>query len=185
MNLLVLFLVMAAVLGWALIYFLRAKDGPATGDKVEVILSGGQSGDPAADKDRQFLGDAIFSNGDWDFIRREGSESLKNLFIEERRTLAARWLNDSAERIRAVRANHLRGSRYSQNLDVLAELKLLLLFLYLISLCRCMLLVVRIARPTAPRTLALHFERMAGRLRRAQDGVLSRVPAEQAPRSRP
>ena len=184
MNLLLLIFVIAAVLGWTLIYFLRVKDGPATGDKAEVIRFGGQPGD-ATDRDRQFLGDAIFSNRDWDFIRKEGSPFLRNLFIEERRALAAQWLNDSAGRIRAVRANHLRGSRYSQNLDVLAELKLLLLFLYLISLCRCMLLVVRVTEPTAPRTLALHFERMAGRLGRAEGAVFSHVPAEQIPRSRP
>ena len=68
---------------------------------------------------------------------------------------------------------------------MLAELKLLALFVYLIALCRCMLLVVRVAEPPAPRALALHFEKMAGRLGREQGAALPSLPAEEFPRSRP
>lgn len=183
MNLLLPFFAMAAVLGWALIHFLRTKDGPAIRHTAEIVEYGGQRRS-SEDKEFRFLGDTIFSEEDWDFIRREEAPFLTRLFIEERRSLAAEWLKDSAARIRAVRANHLRNSRHSENLDVVAELKLLLLFLYLISLCRSMLVVVRVAQPTTPRRLALHFEKMAGRLEPARGEASLPVPAEELPRSR-
>ena len=184
MNLVILLFVLAAVLMWASLHFLRAKDRLPVGEKAEVGLSNGQA-ELAAGGDLPFLGDAIFSEGDWDFIRGEHSPVLTELFREERRGLAARWLDKSAERIRAIREDHLRNSRYSQDLDVLAELKLLALFVYLITLCRCMLLVVRVAEPPAPRALALHFEKMAGRLGREQGAALPPLPVEELPRSRP
>ena len=183
MNLVILLFVLAAVLVWNLLHFLRAKDRAAVGEKAEA-----GSNDPStlvADPDLQYLGDAIFSERDWDFIRGEKSPLLTELFREERRVLATRWLNQSAERIRAIREDHLRDSRYSQDLNVLAELKLLVLVVYLISLCRCMLLVVRVAEPSRPRTLALHFEKMAGRLGREPGAAVSPVPAEELPRFRP
>jgi len=183
MNLVILLFVLAAVLVGTLLYFLRAKDRPAIAEKAEAHPLNGQAANAALDRDLQFLGEAIFSEADWDFIRGEDSPLLTELFREERRGLAARWLNHSAERIRTIREDHLRNSRFSQDLDVLAEVKLLGLFVYLITLCRCMSLVVRVAEPTAPRTLALHFEKMAGRLAPRQRAVVSHVPAEELRRS--
>lgn len=184
MNLVILVFVLAAILIWVSLHFLRAKDRRPVREEAEVASSNGQA-ELAAGGDLQFLGDAIFSEGDWDFIRGEHSPVLTELFREERRGLAAQWLNESAERIRAIREDHLRNSRYSQDLDVLAELKLLALFVYLITLCRCMLLVVRVAEPAAPRALAHHFEKMAGRLGREQRAALSPLPVEELPRFRP
>ena len=183
MNLVILLFVLAAVLVGSLLYFLRAKDRPAIAENAEAGSLNAQAAKAARHGDLQFLGDAIFSKGDWDFIRGEDSPLLTELFREERRGLAARWLNHSAERIRSIREDHLRNSRFSQDLDVLAEVKLLGLFVYLITLCRCMSLVVRVAEPTAPRTLALHFEKMAGRLAPEQGAVVSPVPAEEFRRS--
>ena len=184
MSLVILLFVLVGVLVWAMLYFLRAKDRLPVEEKTEVGSSNGQA-ELTAGGDLPFLGDAIFSEGDWHFIRGEHSPLLTELFREERRDLAARWLDKSAERIRAIREDHLRNSRYSQDLDVLAELKLLVLFVYLITLCRCMLLVVRVAEPTTPRALALHFEKMAGRLGREQGAALPPLPVEELPRSRP
>ena len=112
MNLVILLFVLAAVLVGSLLYFLRAKDRPAIAEKVEAHSLDGQAADAAGAGDLQFLGDAIFSEGDWDFIRGEDSPLLTELFREERRGLAARWLNHSAERIRTIREDHcgIRGS---------------------------------------------------------------------------
>lgn len=183
MTLLVLFLALAGVAAWTSVYFLRSKDLPPAGEDPE---SGSARQDGVYEpRDLPFLGDAIFSEADWNFIRSESSPSLARLFAEERRALAAQWLNDRAARIHAVRAKHLQNSRYSQDLNVLAELKLLLLFQYLIALCRCMLLVVRVAQPTTPRTLALHFEKMAGRAGLEQGAAVAHVPTDELTRSRP
>jgi hypothetical protein len=183
MTLVILLFVLGAVLVGTLLHFLRVKDRPAMAQRVEAPSLTGQAANAARDGDLQFLGDAIFSEGDWDFIRGEDSPLLTELFRKERRALAARWLNHSAERIRTIREEHVRNSRFSQDLNVLAEVKLLVLFVYLITLCRGMSLVVRVAQPTAPRTLALHFEKMAGRLAPQQGAVISHAPAEELRRS--
>jgi hypothetical protein len=185
MNL-VLFFLLAAVAVWTSVYFLRAKGVSAAGDDAQAARPAVQSLIHEAG-DLPFLWDAIFSEADWRFILNERSPLLTELFTEERRALAVQWLNDRAARIRAVRAKHLENSRYSQDLNVLAELKLLALFQYLIVLCGCMSLVVRVAEPTAPRKLALHFEKMAGRLGPGQEAAIPHVPApaEELPRSRP
>jgi hypothetical protein len=183
MNLVILLFVLAAGLVGTLLYFLRVKDRPAIAEKAEAGSLDGPAGPAARNGDLQFLGDAIFSEEDWDFIRGEDSPLLTELFREERRGLAARWLNCSAERIRTIREDHLRNSRFSQDLDVLAEVKLLVLCVYLITLCRSMSLLVRVAAPTAPRTLALHFEKMAGRLVPEQGAAVSPLPAEELRRS--
>lgn len=183
MSLLLLFLALAGVAAWTSVHFLRSKDVSLAGENPESGPAGQHEVYEAGDL--PFLGDAIFSEADWNFIRSESSPSLTRLFAEERRALATQWLNDRATRIHAVRAKHLQNSRYSQDLNVLAELKLLLLFQYLIALCRCMLLVVRVAQPTTPRTLALHFEKMAGKAGLEQGAAVAHVPAEELPRSHP
>ena len=181
MNLLLLSIVLAVIAVWTSIYFLRAREASARDAGTQTAAPGQRAIFEAAGS--PFLGHAIFSEADWDFILREGSPSLTRLFTEERRALAGQWLNDRAARIQAVRAKHLENSRYSQDLNVLAELRLLMLFQYLIALCRCMSLVVRVAQPTTPRTLALHFEKMAGRAGLEQGAAVSPMPSEELPRS--
>jgi hypothetical protein len=158
MNMLLLFFVLAALLAWALIRFVRADKDRAS----SKIL--GERPRPCEDPDFQVLGDAIFSERDWNFIRKEASPFLEKLFLQERRAVAAHWLNDSVARIRDVRAHHLQNSRHSQDLDALAEAKLLLLFFYLTVLCQCLLFIVRFTHPIIPRTLALHFQNVARKL---------------------
>jgi hypothetical protein len=178
MNMLLLFFVLALLLGGALIRFVRVDKDRASGK----IL--GERPRLCDDSDFRVLGDAIFSERDWRFIRKEASPALEKLFLQERRAVAVHWLSDSVARIRDIRANHLQNSRHSQDLDALAEAKLLLLFFYLTILCRCLLLVVRFTHPIIPRSLALHFQNVAERLVPFWSGFPAHATGEEFRRSR-
>jgi hypothetical protein len=179
MNMLLLFFLVSLLLGWALIRFVRVDKGGQVFGKTP-----GERHRFFDDANFQVLGDAIFSERDWNFIRKEASPALKKLFLQERRAVAAHWLNDSVARIRDIRANHLQRSRHSQDLDALAEAKLLLLFFYLTVLCRCLLLIVRLTNPIIPRSLALHFQGVARKLAPYRGGIPPHATAEGFDRSR-
>lgn len=159
----------AALLGWALYRIVRAGDS----------LNGS-----AAEAHPAFIAEAVFSPRDWIFIQQQASSQLHSLFIRERRALAIQWLRDCLARIRTVRASHLRQSRHSQDLNAVAEAKLLLLFFYLSMLCRCLLLAVRFVHPATPYAIALYIQNRAGKVLPAQPTVLSRVPVSEVSRSR-
>jgi hypothetical protein len=180
MNLLPVFIVIAALLGFALMWFLRVKEETISTSGPEGCGRNRREQRLDAEDERRF-GEAIFSERDWDFVRKEGSPALEKLFVQERRTLVRHWVADSAARIRAVRKKHMESSRYSKDLKVFDELKLLLLFFYLEALCRCLRLMVQYAHPTTPRRLAVHFQNMASKLVPAGDEQLAGVAGEQFP----
>jgi len=169
-----LFSVLIAIgLGWTLLRFLRAEDPPAVFPSASV------------DAHPQFIADAVFSVRDWSFIRREGSPELDSLFTHERRALAIYWLRDCLARIRAVRANHLRKSRHSEDLDAPAEIKLLLFSFYLAALCRGLLIAVHFVHPATPRSFVLYLQNSSARILPSTPPlVFSRVPVQEVSRQR-
>jgi hypothetical protein len=173
MSALLIFFLVASALLVALLYFLRPeRNGPVADGTTPS--TGSISTRPCNDRAFAALGELVFSEQDWNFIRGEKSAHLNRLFVEERRAMGMYWLHESAARLRAVRKNHLRESRASENLNLAAEGKLLFLFLYLSLLCHALLLLVRLTHPAAPRTLVTHFQSTANRL-------LVRAPAVLAP----
>jgi len=173
MNLLLLSCLVAALLGWALLRFLRADPGPA---------DFGETHSPRAHP--PFVAEAVFSLRDWTFIQQQSSPLLYSLFVHERRALAIHWLRDCLAQIRAVRANHLQQSRHTSDLNVLREAKLLLLFFYLAAMCRCLLVAVRLVHPSTPRAVALHIQKLAGKILPGQPPGLSRIPVTEISRNR-
>jgi len=175
MTLLLLAILVALLLGFALLRVLRADawspDSPAS---------------PFVDAHPKFIAEAVFSSRDWTFIQQELSPPLNSLFLLERRALAVHWLRDCLAGIRAVRANHLRQSRHSRDLSVLAEAKLLLLFSYLSALCRCLLFTVQFVHPAAPRAVALYVQNLAANILPPTQSpmVFSRVPVTEVSRER-
>jgi hypothetical protein len=172
---LLLSFLVAALLGWALLHFLHS--GRSRSDFDDAI---------SASAHPNFIADAVFSRRDWAFVQQEFSPPLNSLFIRERRALAIHWLRDCLARIHSVRANHLRQSRHSQDLNVFAEAKLLLLFLYLSALCRCLLLAVHLVHPATPRAIALYVQDLAGRVLPGAPPptVFARVPVSEVSRNR-
>lgn len=161
-----------------LLYFLREKDSPEFMQSYDVpqVLESYKSGEI---RDLRFLPYSIFSERDWNFVQNEQSPFLHRLFLEERRAVAIHWLKERAAWVRAIRANHLQRSRYSKNLNVFAEARLLFLFFYLLGLCRCLLLIVQIANANTLRSIALHFEAMTQKLVQIHLGFSNYAPTEE------
>ena len=141
---------------------------------------------PFAEAHPEFIAEAVFSPRDWLFIQRESSPGLNSLFLQERRALAIHWLRDCLAGIHAVRSNHLRQSRLSQDLNMLAEAKLLLLFFYLSALCRCLLFTVHFVQPSVPRTIGLYVQNLIGTVLPSSQSpmVFSGVPIREVSRER-
>jgi len=133
-----------------------------------------------------FIAEAVFSPRDWLFIQQQSSPALNSLFIHERRALAIHWLRDCLAAIHSVRANHLRQSRHSRDLSVLAEARLLILFFYFSALCRCLLVAVRFVQPSVPRATALYIQKLAGRVLPSPQSptALSHFPIREVSRER-
>jgi len=153
MTLLLLAFLVALLLGAALFRVLRTDDWLTDAPTA-----------PCAEAHPSFIAEAIFSPRDWLFIRQESSSDLNLIFLHQRRALAIHWLQDCLTAIRAVRANHLRQSRHSQDLNVLAEVRLLLLFFYFSVLCRCLLFAVHFVQPSVPGSIALYLQTLASKV---------------------
>ena len=133
------------------------------------------------------VAEAVFSPRDWLYIQKESSRSLNALFVEERRAIAICWLRACLAAIRLVRANHLRQSRHSQDLNLPAEVRLLLRFFYLATLCRGLLLMVRFVHPSTPRAIALYIQDLAANVLPAAESemvALSSVAVREVSRER-
>jgi len=163
MSALLIFFAIALLLLWALFAFLEKDHSVSSSVSDSFSLPSGQAGS-CDSQEFAALGHALFSDQDWAFVQSEQSPSLNKLFIEERRALIAHWLRESSARLHAIRMDHVQNSRHAENLDVVAEAKLLLLFSYLGLLCWSLLLIVRFSHPAAPSVLATHFQSVSSRL---------------------
>ena len=176
MSALLILIFVAVILIWALFVFLDAGRSTTSEDAVPLGSASSQS-DSCDSREFAQLGNLVFSDQDWNLIRGEQSAALEKLFVKERRAVMTHWLLASSGRLHAIRISHLQTSRHSTNLDVFAEIRLLLLFAYLAFLCRSLLVVARFSRPSTPSVLAQHFRSAANRL----FSTLPRVPAAEAP----
>ncbi len=155
-----LFLIPTMLLLGAMYYLLQKKDSD---ELAEIAAKNGRS-DRNHVRDRQRVAGyekAIFSQRDWEFIRREGSGELETLFLHERRELAGHWLADTAEDIATVRRRHLQASRMRQDLDVSKELKLLAQFCYLATMCQVLAVGIKVMNPMKPGRLARHVHELS------------------------
>jgi hypothetical protein len=175
MTLLLLAFLVAFVLGGVLLRLLRS-DNQAT----DVSTSSLTAAHPG------FVAEAVFSPRDWLYIQKESSPALNALYVHERRVIAIHWLRDCLVAIRFVRANHLRQSRHSQDLNLLAEARLLLRFFYFATLCRVLLCMVQFVHPSTPHAIALYIQNLAANILPGaeSDMILSSVAVREVSRER-
>lgn len=180
MSALLISLLIAFFLLCALLFFLDADRSSARQDSAPFSFPSGKSSF-CDNRELASLGKLVFSDEDWKFIQREESPGLGKLYVQERRAVVIHWLHESAARLGAIRANHVRNARLAKNLDVFAEVRLMFLFLYVAFLCGSLLLIVRFVHPSTPRALALHFQSAAGRLLSSNREALAPVSVDQRP----
>ena len=159
MAALAMFLIPALLLG-AMYYFLQKKDSD---ELAEMVAKNGRT-ERRNFRDRERVPGyekGIFSQRDWEFIRREGGGELEKLFLRERRELAGHWLAETTANIATVRRRHLQASRMRQDLDVSKELKLLAHFCYLSTMCELLAVGIKVMHPMKPGRLARHVYQLA------------------------
>jgi hypothetical protein len=159
MGVLWVVLMPALLLLGAMYYFLQKKDSD------ELAEIGARNGGAARSnfRDHQRMPGyekEIFSQRDWEFIRREGGAELEKLFLRERRELAGHWLAETTANIAAIRRHHLQASRMRQDLVVSKELKLLAHFCYLSAMCELLAVGIKVMHPMTPGRLARHVQQL-------------------------
>jgi len=107
------------------------------------------------------LGELILSDRDWEFMRREQNPALNELFVQERRAVVRHWLDQSAGRLRLIRARHVQRSRLAKDINLVAEARVFLLLFYLSLVFGVLLILVRFFHPYRSRALAQHFQAKA------------------------
>jgi hypothetical protein len=165
MAVLWLFLMPAMLLLGAMYYFLQKKDS----EELAEAAAANNRAVRSRMRDREAVPGyeaGIFSQRDWEFIRREGGLELEKLFLRERRELAGQWLAETTAEIDTIRRNHLQASRVRQDLNVSKELRLLGHFCYLSALCEMLAVGIRVMHPMTPGKLARHVQELAQNMNR-------------------
>jgi hypothetical protein len=182
MAVLWLFLMPAMLLLGAMYYFLQKKDSEELAEAAAANNRAARS----TMRDREAVPGyeaGIFSQRDWEFIRREGGLELEKLFLRERRVLAGQWLAETTAKIAAIRRNHLQASRVRHDLNVSKELILLGHFCYLSALCEMLAVGIRVMHPMTPGRLARHVQELAHNMNRTLEDYSAADPETPGPAS--
>jgi hypothetical protein len=106
----------------------------------------------------------IFSPKDREFIGLTHSPRLQRLYQEERRKVALHWVRRTSREVSAIMLRHRLNSRYSQNVNVVAETKLVGQYLELRFLCGVLLFLIQLFGPHALADLATYAGKLYERL---------------------
>jgi hypothetical protein len=110
----------------------------------------------------------IFSADDWRFVSKTGSPQLAKLYRRERKLVALTWVHQTSTVIRRIMREHTEATRQSQDLHLITETKLVLLYGELMFLCGMLFLAIQSAGPQRVYGLAVYADRLSQRLAQAQ-----------------
>lgn len=96
----------------------------------------------------------IFSPEDREFVERQGSDRLRQIYRAERTRVALYWVRRTSREIGQIMHEHRMASRGSTNLQVGRELGLTLRCLEFRLLCGMLIVLIRIFGPHALKDLA-------------------------------
>lgn len=113
----------------------------------------------------------IFSPKDREFMRLTRSPRLERLYKEERRKVALHWVRRTSSEVSAIIRHHRLNSRYSQNVNVVAETKLFAQYLELKCLCGVLEFLIQVFGPHALADLASYAGKLYEQLGRAMPDV--------------
>jgi hypothetical protein len=98
----------------------------------------------------------IFSPEDREFVERQGSDRLRQIYRAERTRVALYWVRRTSREIGQIMREHRMASRGSTNLQVGRELGLTLRYLEFRLLCGMLIVLIRLFGPHALKDLATH-----------------------------
>jgi len=96
----------------------------------------------------------IFSPQDREFVERQGSDRLRQIYRAERTRVALYWVRRTSREIGQIMRDHRMASRGSANLQVGRELGLALRWLEFRLICGMLIVLIRLFGPHALKDLA-------------------------------
>jgi len=94
----------------------------------------------------------VFAKEDWEYVRSEAPKAVRELFVDERRSLAILWLTQVRAQIRSLGRFHRGTARHYANLNPRLELRLAVSFAALTGACSVLQVLVYVGGPyVAPR----------------------------------
>jgi len=109
----------------------------------------------------------IFSPEDRDFVDKQGSARLRQIYRAERTRVALYWVKRASSEVAHIMREHRLAARESSNLEVAREIGLTVRYAEFRILCGMLVLSIRLLGPHALRDLAgyaLHVSQAIGRV---------------------
>jgi hypothetical protein len=125
----------------------------------------------------------IFSPADQAFVQGLDSPYLKELFRRERRAVALCWIQQTATTAKHIVGEHLRASSRQADLVFATEVRILLRYLQIRTLCSALALSLRFTSPERVRALATYADGLSQRLSAAQRAFLIAAEMREPQRS--
>jgi len=106
----------------------------------------------------------IFSNSDLAFVSELESQPLKKQFLRERSAVALLWVSQTTSAIQGTMRRHLEASRRSRDIEITAELRILLQYAQLRFICGALFLLIELAGPHRLQGMALRADKLTQRI---------------------
>jgi len=98
----------------------------------------------------------IFSPDDRDFVHKQGSARLKQIYRAERTRVALYWVKRASSDVSHIMREHRLAARESRNLEVAREIGLTVRYAEFRILCGMLVLSIRLLGPHALKDLATY-----------------------------
>lgn len=107
---------------------------------------------------------SIFGRDDWEYISKFDSPQLRSAFLRERKSVARAWVRATAGSIHRIMSEHAQIARHSKDLEISAELGLLLRYISLQTACVFLQLSIGLVGPARVRYLSDYVYALSARL---------------------
>jgi hypothetical protein len=153
MNQLLLFVPIAILFLFVLLYWALRATGSATGSRA---LSDAQHTLSILELELppRALAEKIFSTQDWDFVSRQTSVQIQRSFLQERRAIALSWLRRTRSQAGRLMEFYRRAVRRNINLSPAVEVRLAANYVLFLLAYEILLGLIRLGGPFHARKMA-------------------------------
>jgi len=167
-----LFIAIAVSLFLILALFLRAV---GDGRRVRAGVQFEAEDDSVlADSARPAALQRIFARDDAEFVAACRNPELLELFAQERKELALRWVSRRRQQMIAIMRDHMRAARSSADLELSSETSLLFTYGRLRLTCEALALCIALFGPHRLHAVAAQAKSVASGVRSLHDSMASR-----------